>query len=139
MGERLHVSAVWRGGYAADVRARHHALRIDEPEPDGDDSGMMPTEAFCAAMASCFCLAVAHVARKRGIETPDLTVDVEAERAGRELRYGRMTVTASAGMDPALLEQLVQRAIPFCWVSNTLAAGVEVEYRSTAMDADFRK
>ena len=28
-----------------------------------------------------------------------------------------------------VLDRLIERARPFCWVSNTLAAGVEVEYR----------
>ena len=27
-----------------------------------------------------------------------------------------------------VLDALIERARPFCWVSNTLAAGVEVEY-----------
>ncbi|HSD75935.1 MAG TPA: OsmC family protein, partial [Solirubrobacteraceae bacterium] len=135
MAERLEVTAAWRGGYATDVRARGHEIRVDEPGWGGD-TGMMPTELFCASMASCFCLAVAHVAGKRGIATPGLEVTVEAERAGTELRYGRMTVTATAAMEPAVLDELVGRAVRFCWVSNTLAEGVDVEYRSTAMNAD---
>ena len=137
MAQRLEVRAVWRGGWATDVRAREHEIRVDEPA--GGDSGMMPTEVFCASLASCFCLAVAHVARKRGIETPGLEVTVSATRAGDALRYKRLTVTAAAAMDGPELERLVRRARRFCWVSNTLAAGVELEYRSTAMDANFRK
>ena len=56
----------------------------------------MPTEALCVALASCFCLAVAHVARRDGVEVADLRVHARAERAGRELRYGRIVVTTSA-------------------------------------------
>ncbi len=52
------------------------------PRSGGTDTGLMPTELFCAALASCFCLAVAHVARKRSIELPDLQVTATAERAG---------------------------------------------------------
>jgi uncharacterized OsmC-like protein len=54
---------------------------------------------------------------------------VRSERAGRELRYARLLVACAADVDDAVLDTLIERARPFCWVSNTLAAGVEVEYR----------
>jgi uncharacterized OsmC-like protein len=127
----LKATASWRGKYATDVAVRSHTVRVDEPiEQGGGDTGPMPTELFCAALASCFCLAVAHCARKRSLALPDLQVTVEAERAGRELRYDRLTVTTVADVDLAVLEPLVERAEPFCWVSNTLAAGTTLEYRS---------
>jgi uncharacterized OsmC-like protein len=127
----LHATATWRQGYRTDVAIRGHTLRSDEPaEVGGTDTGPMPTELFCAALDSCFCLAVAHVARKRSIELPGLEVTATAERAGRELRYDRLTVTTVADVDLAVLEPLVERAEPFCWVSNTLAAGTTLEYRS---------
>jgi uncharacterized OsmC-like protein len=88
----------------------------------------MPTELFCGALASCFCLAIGHVARKRSIDVPGLLVRVRSERAGRELRYARLLVACAADVDDAVLDTLIERARPFCWVSNTLAAGVEVEY-----------
>jgi uncharacterized OsmC-like protein len=127
----LHATATWRQGYRTDVAIRGHTLRSDEPaEVGGTDTGPMPTELFCAALASCFCLAVAHVARKRSVELPNLQVTATAERAGRELRYDRLTVTTAAGIDPEELGPLVERARSFCWVSNTLAAGTAVEYRT---------
>lgn len=140
MAERLEVTAVWRGGWATDVVARGHEVRIDEPpSAGGDDTGMMPTELFCASLASCFVLAVAFAARKRGIDVPELSVVVTAQRAGRELRYGHIAVETSAAVDDGTLDMLVERARPLCWVSNTLAEGVDVEYRRTSIDARFRK
>ena len=110
-------------------RLRRHALRIDEPAgAGGQDSGMMPTELFCASLASCFCMAVAFAASKRGVEVPSLEVVVRAERAGRELRYERFAVETRAALDDATLGRLVDRARTLCWVSNTLAAGVRLEY-----------
>jgi uncharacterized OsmC-like protein len=127
----LQVTATWKGGYEADVAVRAHRLKIDEPEDSGGhDAGMMPTEALCAALASCFCLAVAHVARRDGVLLDELTVDVEAERAGSELRYGHMLVTVSAPGVGDAMEQLLVRARRVCWVSNILAEPPEVEYRS---------
>jgi putative redox protein len=129
--EALAVTATWEGGYAAAVEARGHRLMIDEPVgSSGEDRGMMPTEALCAALASCFCIAVAHVARRDGVEVSRITVHARAERAGRELRYGRIVLTAAADVPAAELETLVERARRVCWVSNTLATPPALEYRS---------
>jgi putative redox protein len=131
MAPALRATASWRGGYATDVAVRSHTVRVDEPlDLGGGDTGPMPTELFCASLASCFCLAVAHVARKRSLDLPGLRVTVEAQRAGRDLRYDRLTVTAGADVDADILARLVERAKSFCWVSNTLAAGTTLEYRT---------
>jgi putative redox protein len=130
MAEGLEVTATFRGGFRADVEARGHTVAVDEPaESGGDDQGFMPTELFCGALASCFCLAIGHVARKRSLDVPGLTVTVRSERAGRELRYARLVVECAASLDDDTLDMLIERARPFCWVSNTLAVGVDVEYR----------
>jgi uncharacterized OsmC-like protein len=140
MADRLEVTAVWRGDWATDVTARGHELRVDEPaSAGGGDTGLMPTELFCAALASCFCLAVAYAARKHELEVPDLSVVVTAERAGTELRYGRIRVETTAALDDETLARLVRRARPLCWVSNMLAEGVSLEYSRTSRNAHFRK
>ncbi|HKH18309.1 MAG TPA: OsmC family protein [Solirubrobacteraceae bacterium] len=129
----LEVSATWRGGYAASVQARGHEVSVDEPESaGGNDDGVMPTELLCGALASCFCLALGHVAQRRGRELPGLRVGVRAERAERELRYERVVVTASADVPDEELDELVARARRLCWVSNTLANPPAVEYRTTS-------
>ena len=70
MADRLEVSAVWRGGWATDVTARAHEVRVDEPaSAGGGDGGMMPTELFCAALASCFCKATFFCAIPRSAKT----------------------------------------------------------------------
>jgi putative redox protein len=130
MSEGLTVTATFGGGFRAGVEARGHTVAVDEPvESGGGDEGFMPTELFCGALASCFCLAIGHVARKRSLDVPGLTVTVRSRRAGRELRYDKLVVECAASVDDATLDMLIERARPFCWVSNTLAAGVEVEYR----------
>jgi putative redox protein len=130
VADELEVAAAWQGGYGSLVRAREHEVWVDEPErAGGDDRGMMPTELFCAALASCFCLALAHAARKRDTELPGLEVAVRARRAGRELRYDRFVVEATADVDPDSLAALMEPARRVCWVSNTLAEGAQYEYR----------
>jgi putative redox protein len=132
MAEFLEVTAAWQGGYQSLVNARGHEIPVDEPErAGGANLGMMPTEVFCAAVASCYCLALAHVAAKRSIELPGLNVIVCAERAGRELRYGRLVVRARADVPDELLAALIEPARRVCWVSNTLAGDLALEYGYT--------
>ncbi len=92
----------------------------------------MPTELLMAALASCFALALGHAARKRDQRAARAArVRVDAERAGTELRYGRIVVTASADVpDEPSSPTLVERARRFCWVSNTFATPPDIEYRS---------
>jgi putative redox protein len=132
MAEFLEVTAAWQGGYQSLVNARGHEIPVDEPErAGGANLGMMPTEVFCAAVASCYCLALAHVAAKRSVELPGLQVIVRAERAGRELRYGRLVVRAQADVPDELLAALIEPARRVCWVSNTLAGDLALEYGYT--------
>jgi putative redox protein len=137
MGDTLHVEARWTGGLSAVATAREHEVRADEPlDAGGGDLGMMPTELLLSALATCFCLAVAHVAGKRDIELPGLRVTVDGERVGRELRYGRLRVEVAAASGEHDLEALVTRAKPFCWVSNMLSSDLEVSYVSLVLAHD---
>ena len=129
--DALEVSACWGGGFEVGVEARGHRIAVDEPpSAGGEDHGMMPTEVFLASLASCFCLALAWKAGRDGTELPGLRVDGRAERAGRELRYGRIVLTASADVPDEKLAPLVEHARRLCWVSNTLAKAPAVEYRT---------
>lgn len=132
MAEFLEVTAAWQGGYQSLINARGHEISVDEPKTaGGTNAGMMPTEVFCAAVASCYCLALAHVAAKRSLDLPGLSVTVRAERAGSELRYGRLVVQARADVPDELLAGLIEPARRVCWVSNTLAGELALEYGYT--------
>jgi uncharacterized OsmC-like protein len=129
VADALHVEARWDGGMATTAQARGHEVVADEPEAvGGRDGGMMPTELLFAGLATCYCLAVAHVANKRNIALPGLRVAVDAERDGRELRYAAVRVEVAAAVDEEQLAHLIERARPFCWVSNMLAPDIEVRY-----------
>lgn len=110
---------MWKGGYQCTVRARHFDVPTDEPSSvGGDDTGPMPTEVFLASLASCFCMAVYHVARKRDIELSSLEVSVSGEYEGP--RFRRLRVDVRPGDEIDDLQQLLERAFAVCYVSNTL-------------------
>lgn len=123
-------SAEWRGGFATDVSGRGHAIRVDEArEFGGEDTGPMPTELLVAALASCFCLAVAWAARKKRIALDDLRIDVRAHRAGDEPRHGAYDVWIHSSTPDDQLAPAVELAKRYCWVTNTLSHPPEVHYR----------
>lgn len=129
-GHRYAVwSADWRGGLAVDVSGRGHALRVDEPlEAGGTDTGPMPTELLTAALASCFCMAVAWAAGKRRIALDELRVDVRSNRAGDEPRHGSYDVWVHSSTPPAELAPAVELAKRYCWVTNTMSRPPEIRY-----------
>jgi putative redox protein len=130
------VTATWLGGFQARVEARGHEISVDEPVEDGGtDAGVMPTELLAASIASCFCLALGFCARKRDRELPGLQVAVRKVRAGRELRIERFEIEARAAVPEEELAALMEPARRVCWVSNTLAHGVELSYGYTSVDA----
>lgn len=122
-------SAEWRGGFATDVSGRGHHLRVDEPpEAGGTDTGPMPTELLTAALASCFCLAVAWAAGKRRIPLEDLRVDVRSHRAPGEPRHGSYDVYVHSSTPAAALAPAVELAKRYCWVTNTISTPPEIRY-----------
>ena len=136
MSEEFVVTAAWQQGFQARVYTRGHEIAVDEPVADGgNDAGVMPTDLLAASIASCFCLAHAFAARKRDRELPGLEVVVRRVRAGRELRYERFEIDARAEVPEDELAALMEPARRVCWVSNTLAHGVELSYGYTSVDA----
>lgn len=122
-------SAEWRGGMSTDVTGRGHTIRVDEPpEFGGEDTGPMPTEVLAAALASCFCLAVAWGARKRRIPLEDLRIDIRPHRAVGEPRHGAYDVWVRSSTPAETLEPAVELAKRYCWVTNTLMNPPEIRY-----------
>lgn len=119
--------ATWDGRYRCRVQAGEFELKVDEPaSAGGDDTGPQPTELFLASIASCFALAIAHVARKRDIELEDLSVRAVGTYDGPKFTRIRLEVTSSHEREE--LDHLVERASNVCYVSNTLRtiSGTEV-------------
>ena len=124
----LSVEATWEGGYRCTVASRQFRIRIDEPEKaGGGDTGPQPSEVFLASLAGCFTLAMYHVAAKRNIELPDLTVTATGTYEGPG--FARLAVDVNSGAPREVLESLVEPAKRVCYVSNTLRNVSDVEVR----------
>jgi organic hydroperoxide reductase OsmC/OhrA len=124
----LSVESTWEGGYRCTVATRQFRIRIDEPESaGGGDTGPQPSEVFLASLAGCFTLALYHVAKKRSIELPDITVKATGTYEGPGFAHLAIEVKSSAS--PDVIESLIEPAKRVCYVSNTLRniSGVDVK------------
>ena len=138
MSETLRrIQVRWLGDYRTEISVRGvHILNGDEtPQYGGQDSGPMPTELLLAGVASCMCLAVSHVARKRRITLGELAVSAEAEKDMKEFRFHSIALLVQADLPQAELEALVERAKDYCFVSNTLIHGCAVNTASQSTQA----
>ena len=91
----LEITTSWEGGYRCRVPIRDFEVLVDEPTTvGGTDTGPTPTELLLASLGACFTLAVAHVARKRGRELPDLRLRVRGEYRGAG--FDRIIVEATS-------------------------------------------
>src|SRR6516225_11640460 len=115
------VVARWEGGWRCTVAAGGFGLVVDEPaRSGGTGTGPMPTEYFLASMASCYALALAWAAGKRGISLPDLAVTATGTYDGP--RFSRLQLTVTCDARAEQVEQLFEPALRVCYVSNTIAA-----------------
>lgn len=113
------VDARWDGGMRAVVEAGRFEIVSDEPESAGGrDTGPQPTDLFLAAIGSCFTLAMAYTARRRGHDLPDLSVRVVGTYEGP--RFSHIDVIVSSKAPAAVVEELLGQAERVCYVTNTL-------------------
>ena len=126
-GERT-VTARWDGGLRAVVTAGEFEMVIDEPGsvPGGTGTGPQPTEVFLASVASCFTIAMAFSAAKRGIELSGLHVDATGTYDGPRFSAIRVAVTTDAPQGDELAK-LITAAERVCYVTRTLASSPELE------------
>jgi uncharacterized OsmC-like protein len=125
----MEVQAVWKKNYQVEVSARQFQVPVDEaPEFHGDDTGMMPTELFLCSLASCFCLALVYVARKKKIEVKDMRVNVRGQKNLLNFIFSKLTVEVDSSLPPEILEDIISPAKKYCFVSNTISKSCPIEY-----------
>ena len=107
------------------MQAGDFRLTVDEPpSAGGTGQGPMPTDLLLASLASCYALALAWAARRRGVELPDLTVQATGTYAGPRFRSLAITIHTSVPAD--VVTPLIEPASRVCYVSNTLAQAPEM-------------
>ncbi len=125
----LTVSARWLGAYRCDVSSGDFTIPVDEPEKyGGTNQGPQPTELLLAALSSCFTLAVAHAAGKRGIELSHLEVEVTGTYDGPS--FSALEIRVHVDCDDSVKDRLLEAAARVCYVSNTIRNTPEMSVRA---------
>ncbi len=113
------VHTRWTGGMRAVTQAGGFEIVVDEPESSGGtNTGPQPTDLLLASISSCFALAMAYVANKRGIEL--LGLEVKAVGTYDGPRFARIAMSVTSGSPTEVLAGLMPEAERLCYVSNTL-------------------
>jgi putative redox protein len=103
----------------AVVEAGEFRVVSDEPpSAGGSNTGPQPTDLFLASIASCFVMAIAWTARRRGLHLPDLQVSVVGTYDGPKFSHIDIEVVTRASTE--VLDELLPRAERVCYVTNTL-------------------
>jgi putative redox protein len=120
--------ATYQGGWLCSVEAGGFRLTVDEPESvGGTGRGPMPTDLLLASLSSCYALALAWAAKRRGVELPDLTVTATGTYAGP--RFSSLTLTVGTSAPAEQVTSLLEPAKRVCYVSNTFATVPEIDVR----------
>jgi uncharacterized OsmC-like protein len=117
----------------AVTQAGRFELVVDEPgSSGGTDTGPQPTDLLLASVSSCFALAMAFAAKKRGIDLGGL--DVEAVGTYDGPRFTRITVSITSDTPRPSLEELLPHAERVCYVTNTLRRSPELIIQLSGAD-----
>ncbi len=120
------ATATWEGDWRCSVQAGGFTLTVDEPPSvGGTGQGPMPTELLLASLSSCYALALAWAARKRGLDLPDLEVTATGTYAGQ--KFGALLLTVRTSLPAEQVAPLLGPAKRVCYVSNTFANVPEVD------------
>ncbi|GGV11981.1 OsmC family protein [Streptomyces spectabilis] len=68
------------GPYGQQVRAGHHRLAVDEPEPLGTDSGPGPYDLLLASLGACVSMFIRAYAARKGWSLEKVTVSLRHRR-----------------------------------------------------------
>ena len=129
MAERT-VRTRWDGGMRAVTQVGDFEVVVDEPETaGGTDTGPQPTDLLLVSVSSCFALALAFVARKRGVDL--LGLDVTAIGRYEGLKFCEISLSISSDSPRSVVENLLPEAQRVCYVSNTLQRQPELTVEVT--------
>lgn len=124
------VSASWSAGpVRCDVAIGGFAIPVERSvSSPAADRPPSPTDLLLASVASCFAMALAYTAGKRGSDLEEVRVEAAGEFEGHRCTAVRIrvAVAGSTALPPAEVERLTETAERVCYVTNTLRTPPEI-------------
>ncbi len=126
----MKVTAMHIEGFRFEMVSDSLTIISDQAEQyGGEGTGPMPSELLLWSLASCLGQSIAYIAKKKRVEIKNLKLEVKGKKDMDDFRYGEIGVLVSGDMPPDELNKMLELAKKYCFVSNTLAQGITVDYK----------
>src|ERR1017187_7025274 len=124
----MEVLAQYLGDSQFEVGARGHRVICGQPlDNGGSDEGMSPPELLLASLATCAAYYAAQYLKARKLDSGDLKVRVNAEKAAQPARLASFQIDVMApGLDDRHQTGIL-RAVKACLIHNTLLGLPRIE------------
>ena len=107
------------------------AMTIDQAhEYGGDGTGPMPSELLLWSVASCMGQSIIFVASKKRLELKNLRINVEGKKNNETFRLDSIDVYIHSDSKSDVVEAIINIAKKYCFVSNTIINGAQINYKT---------
>jgi len=125
------ISTAYLGDMLFETTMGNHTIQIDVPATmGGTDRGPTPPELFIASLGSCIGAFAATYCEKSGIDTRDMTVDFNFDKAQDPVRLVNLKAIVKLPHGNCdRREKAILRVAEHCPVHETITAleGIEIE------------
>lgn len=126
------ITTRYKGEMLFETQVGRHTLTIDVPEQmGGKDRGPMPPQLFIASLGSCVGALVASYCERHGMDTRDMSVNVDFEKADHPARLKNIKVTVSlphADCSEQCRRDALLRVAEHCPVHETIETLKDIEF-----------
>ena len=131
------ISAKMGKTYEIDAQAGNHKIKIDQPQPVGNDIAPNPLDYFLMSLAGCICTIFKTIAAQKKIELNAVEVAIDGKIDTDFLlgmttqgRAGFYEITATIKIDAPITqaekEQLAKEVEERCPVSENIANALKI-------------
>ncbi len=106
-------------------------MTIDQSNEYGrDETGPMPSEIFLWSVAACIGQSIVFVASKKRLELKNLRIHVEGKKNNETFKLDNIDVYIHSDCKNGVVENILNIAKKYCFVSNTIRNGVQINYNT---------
>ncbi len=110
-------------------------ISIDQAtEYGGDGTGPMPSEILLWSVAGCIGQTIVFIAGKKNLELKNLEIHVEGNKNNQTFRLDSIDVHIHCDCKIDVLENILNMAKKYCFVSNTITKGTRINYKTKGVE-----
>ncbi len=110
-------------------------ISIDQAfEYGGDGTGPMPSEILLWSVAGCIGQTIIFIADKKNLELKNLEIHVEGNKNNQTFKLDSIDVHIHSDCKSDVLENILNMAKKYCFVSNTISNGTRINYKAKGVE-----